>query len=79
MCWRSKSIILRIYFYLFIEKSFCRSMHSRFQLNVESETPDCLYTACVCEQRDGGGIYTGAGLIFVLVKLPHVAVSRQWM
>lgn len=54
-------------------------MHSRFQLNVESETPDCLYTACVCEQRDGGGIYTGAGLIFVLVKLPHVAVSRQWM
>lgn len=41
--------------FLFIEMSFCRSMHSRFHLNVDSEAPDCLYRACVCERRDGGG------------------------
>lgn len=79
MCWRSESIILQIYFYIFIEMSFCSSMYSRFQLNIDSVTPDCLYIACMCKQRDGGRIYTGAGLIFVFVKLPHVAIPWQWM
>lgn len=49
-------------------------MHCRFQLSVDSETPDFLYTASVCEQRDASGMYTGAGLILVFVKLPCVTV-----
>lgn len=68
VCWRSEQHPT-IYFYLFFEVSFWRSMHSRFQLKEEQRLQ--VWAEGWCR------ICTGAGSVFV--NLSHMSILWQQM